>query len=75
MAATVEPWRKVALTWTDDLVRYRDRVPTSTTKNGASEAEPVEKAPAKASEEAKNAHEKPHEKGHDKGHDKVRQVR
>jgi chaperonin GroES len=51
-------------------VRYRDRVPTSTTKNGASEAEPVEKAPAKAPEEAKNAHEKPHEKGNDKGHDK-----
>jgi chaperonin GroES len=51
-------------------VRYRDRVPTSTTKNGASEAEPVEKAPAKAPEEAKNAHEKPHEKGHDKSNDK-----
>ena len=41
-------------------MRYREWVPTSTTKNGASEAEPVEKAPAKASDKA-----------HDKGHDKA----
>jgi chaperonin GroES len=45
-------------------VRYREWVPTSTTKNGASEAEPVEKAPAKASD-------KGHDKASDKGHDKA----
>ena len=52
-------------------MRYRDRVPTSTTKNGASEAEPAEKAPAKVSEEANMALEKPHDKGHDKSHEKT----
>jgi chaperonin GroES len=52
-------------------VRYRDRVPTSTTKNGASEAEPAEKVPAKVSEEANMALEKPHDKGHDKSHEKT----
>jgi chaperonin GroES len=56
-------------------VRYREWVPTSTTKNGASEAEPVEKAPAKASDKAHDkapakaadkSHEKPHEKAREK---------
>jgi chaperonin GroES len=56
-------------------VRYREWVPTSTTKNGASEAEPVEKAPAKASDKghdkapakaADKSHEKPHEKAREK---------
>jgi chaperonin GroES len=48
-------------------VRYRDRVPTSTTKNGASVAKPVEKAPAKASD----ASVKPHEKAPDRAPEKA----
>ena len=56
-------------------MRYRDRVPTSTTKNGASKAKPVEKEPAKAPEAADEAHakaaDKAQERAADKPHDRA----